>query len=270
MSILRSHPVGGIDYPRTLQEFDAWFATEKDCAIYLRKLRWPDGFRCPECASEEAWLTARHLLHCVRCHRQTSITAGTLFEGTRKPLRIWFQAMWFLTNRKLGVSALGLKSILGLGSYQTAWTWLHKLRRVMVRPGRDMLSGRVEIDETYVGGDEDGVQGRQTETKAIVAIAVEVHSPKGFGRIRLKKVPDVSAMSLQGFIQEVVQKGTVVVTDGWPSYNSLSDQGYIHKLHVLSGIAYSSCTPAWATSYCRTVETVAAWHTPRSSTSQAP
>ena len=133
-----------------------------------------------------------------------------------------------------------------------------------------MLSGRVEIDETYVGGDEEGVQGRQTETKAIVAIAVEVHSPKGFGRIRLKKVPDVSAMSLQGFIQEVVQKGTVVVTDGWPSYNSLSDQGYIHKLHVLSGIAYSSCTPAWATSYCRTVETVAAWHTPRSSTSQAP
>ena len=134
--------------------------------------------------------------------------------------------MWFLTNQKLGVSALGLNSILGLGSYQTAWTWLHKLRRVMVRPERDMLSGRVEIDETYVGGDEEGVQGRQTETKAIVAIAVEVRSPKGFGRIRLKKVPDVSAMSLQGFIQEVVQKGTVVVTDGWPSYNSLSDQGY--------------------------------------------
>jgi hypothetical protein len=168
MSILRSHPVGGIDYPRTLQEFDAWFATEKDCAIYLRKLRWPDGFRCPECASEEAWLTARHLLHCVRCHRQTSITAGTLFEGTRKPLRIWFQAMWFLTNQKLGVSALGLKSILGLGSYQTAWTWLHKLRRVMVRPGRDMLSGRVEIDETYVGGDEEGVQGRKPRQKPLL------------------------------------------------------------------------------------------------------
>jgi transposase-like protein len=235
MSIPREHPVGGIDYPRTLQEFDAWFSTEEDCANYLRKLRWPDGFQCPECASTEAWLTARHLLHCVRCHRQTSITAGTVFEGTRKPLRIWFQAMWFLTNQKLGVSALGLKSILGLGSYQTAWTWLHKLRRVMVRPGRDMLSGRVEIDETYVGGDEEGVQGRQTETKAIVVIAVEVLSPKGFGRIRLKKVPDVSATSLQSFIQEVVQEGTIVVTDGWPSYNSLSDHGYVHKRHILSG-----------------------------------
>ena len=168
MGISRSHPVGGIDYPRTLQEFDVWFAAEEDCALYLRKLRWPDGFKCPRCASLEAWLTARHLLHCARCHRQTSITAGTVFEGTRKPLRIWFQARWFLTNQKLGVSALGLKSILGLGSYQTAWTWLHKLRRVMVRPGRDMLSGRVEIDETYVGGDEEGVQGRQTETKALL------------------------------------------------------------------------------------------------------
>ena len=121
------------------------------------------------------------------------------------------------------------------------------------------------------GGDEEGVQGRQTETKAIVVIAVEVHSPKGVGRIRLKKVPDVSAMSLQGFIQEVVQKGTVVVTDGWPSYNSLSDQGYIHKRHVLSGSGDPAhVLLAWATSYCRTVETVAAWHTPRSSTSQAP
>ena len=128
----KPHPVGGVDYPRTLQEFDAWFATENDCATYIRRLRWPEGFRCPACGHGQSWQTSRSLLHCSACGHQTSVTAGTLFEGTRKPLRIWLQAMWYVTNQKIGVSALGLKRVLGLGSYQTAWTWLHKLRRAMV------------------------------------------------------------------------------------------------------------------------------------------
>ena len=206
----RSHPVGGNDYPQTIQEFDEWFATEDSCARYLMRIRWPQVFRCPKCSSEEVWLTARSLLHCKQRHRQTSVTAGTVFEGTRKPLRVWFQAMWCITNQKFGVSALGLKRVLGLGSYQTAWTWLHKLRRAMVRPGRDMLSGQVEVDETYVGGEEGGVRGRQTETKSIVAIAIEVHSPKGFGRVRLRQVPDVTGPSLIGFVKDVVAVGSVV------------------------------------------------------------
>jgi len=224
-----SHPVGGVDYPRTLQEFDAWFATEQDCARYLKRLRWPEGFRCPGCGGQKAWVTARHLIHCACCQRQTSLTAGTLFEGTRKPLRVWFQAMWYVTNQKLGVSALGLKRLLGLGSYQTAWAWLHKLRRAMVRPGRDLLKGRVEVDEAYVGGNEEGVYGRQTEDKAIVAIAVEVHSPKGFGRVRLRRVSDVSGSSLLAFVQEAVAPGAVVVTDGWRGYSGLSANGYRHE-----------------------------------------
>jgi hypothetical protein len=136
MGTQKSHPVGGVDYPQTLQEFDEWFWTEESCIRYLSRLRWPQGFKCPKCGSLESWLTSRHLLYCKLCHRQTSVTAGTLFEGTRKPLRVWFQAMWYLTNQKFGVSALGLQRVLGLGSYQTAWTWLHKLRRAMVRPGR--------------------------------------------------------------------------------------------------------------------------------------
>ena len=123
--------------------------------------------------------------------RQTSVTAGTIFEGTRKPLRLWFQAMWYVTNQKHGVSALGLQRILGLGSYQTAWAWLHKLRRAMVRPGRDLLGGAVEVDETYVGGRETGVVGRQTKTKSIVAIAAEVRG-RGTGRIRMSRVEDVA------------------------------------------------------------------------------
>ncbi len=135
------HPVGGRDYPRTLQEFDEFFSSEAACTDFLRRLRWPDGFLCPACNGHTAWTTARGQLRCVACQRQTSPIAGTIFEGTRKPLRIWFQAMWYVTNQKLGGSALGLQHLLGLGSYQTAWTWLHKMRRAMVRPGRDRLSG---------------------------------------------------------------------------------------------------------------------------------
>ena len=231
----RPHPIGGIDYPRTLQEFDDWFATEDKCANYLMRLRWPQGFSCPGCGSQTSWLTARNLLHCKQCHRQTSVTAGTVFEGTRKPLRVWFQAIWYLTNQKLGVSALGLKRVLGLGSYQTACTWLHKMRLAMVRPGRDMLSGHVEVDETYIGGAEEGVRGRKTVTKSIVIIAIEVHSPKGFGRIRLRQIPDVTGPTLIGFIKDVVSAGAIVSTDGWSGYNGLSALGYQHKRRVQSG-----------------------------------
>ena len=231
----RPHPAGGVDYPRTLQEFDDWFATEDKCANYLMRLRWPQGFSCPGCGSQTSWLTARNLLHCKQCHRQTSVTAGTVFEGTRKPLRVWFQAIWYLTNQKLGVSALGLKRVLGLGSYQTAWTWLHKMRLAMVRPGRDMLSGHVEVDETYIGGAEEGVRGRKTVTKSIVIIAIEVHSPKGFGRIRLRQIPDVTGPTLIGFIKDVVSAVAIVSTDGWSGYNGLSALGYQHKRRVQSG-----------------------------------
>ena len=234
MSEQRKHPVAGLDYPQTIQEFDDWFGTERDCIQYLMRLRWPNGFRCPKCGFEDAWLTARNLLYCKQCHRQTSITAGTIFEGTRKPLRVWFQAMWYITNQKLGVSALGLKRVLGLGSYQTAWTWLHKLRRAMVRPGRDMLSGQVEVDETYVGGEEKGTRGRKSETKSIVVVAIEVHSPKGFGRVRLRQVPDLTEASLVGFIETVVAPGSTVITDGWTGYNNLSTYGYNH-IRVTSG-----------------------------------
>jgi len=228
------HPAGGVDYPRTLQEFDEWFPSEEACAEYLRRLRWPEGFRCPGCGKGKAWLTARGQLFCASCRRQTSVTAGTVFEGTRKPLRLWFQAMWYVTSQKFGGSALGLKRVLGLGSYQTAWTWLHKMRRAMVRSGRERLAGNVEVDETYVGGEEEGVRGRQTLKKAIVAIAVEIHFPKGFGRIRVRQIPDVTAASLTPFVCEAVEPGATVHTDGWKGYNDLPKHGYHRVATVLS------------------------------------
>jgi len=218
-SIDSNHPVGGVDYPRTIQEFDEWFPNEKACLVYLLRIRWPNGFICPVCRGTKGWLTARQQIRCAGCQRQTSVTAGTIFEGTRKPLRMWFQATWHVTNQKFGGSALGLQRALGLGSYQTAWSWLHKLRRAMVRPGRDLLNGRVEVDETYVGGEEEGVSGRYTEKKAIVVIAVEVHEPKGFGRIRMR---------------QVVLPGVVILTDGWKGYNSLPRYGYTREKIVLS------------------------------------
>jgi transposase-like protein len=169
------------------------------------------------------------------CGGEISATAGTIFEGTRISLRTWFSTMWFVTSQKDGASALGLKRVLGLGSYQTAWTWLHKLRRAMVRPGRDRLCGRIEVDETYVGGSKTGgKRGRGCERKEVVVIAVEVHSPKGFGRVRMRRVPDVSGSSLVPFVCDVAEAGSEILTDGWGGYNRVSNCGYKHDRVVLS------------------------------------
>jgi hypothetical protein len=172
------------------------------------------------------------LLRCRSCRGRTSLTAGTIFEGTRKPLRTWFMAMWFVTSQKNGVSALGLQRVLGLGSYETAWTWLHKLRRAMVRPGRDRLNGIVEVDETYVGRAEKGKWGREIESKAIVALAVE-EDGKGVGRIRLRRVKDVSADSLLPFVQGAVVTGATIHTDGWSGYAGLKAAGYKHRTQFI-------------------------------------
>jgi transposase-like protein len=175
-------------------------------------------------------------MECAGCHRQTSITAGTIFEGTRKPLRMWFRAMWWATSQKTGVSALGLQSALGLGSYETAWAWLHKLRRAMVRPGRERLSGRVEIDETYVGGDETeregGVRGRGTMRKTVVAVAAE-EDGDGTGRIRMQRITSASAASLERFIKASVEPGSVIHTDGWRGYARIAALGYVHEATTL-------------------------------------
>lgn len=228
------HPAGGRDYPRTMQEFDDWFSTEEKCSAYLALLRWPDGFVCPGCGGVKHWPTARQQMRCAGCQRQTSVTAGTIFEGTRKPLRVWFQAAWFVTSQKYGGNAMGLQRVLGLGSYQTAWSWLHKMRRAMVRPQRDHLRGRVEVDETYVGGEEEGVVGRLTLKKAIVVIAIEVHEPRGFGRIRLRQISDLSGDSLVGFIRDAIAPGSVVLTDGWKGYDGLRGPDYRREKIVLS------------------------------------
>ena len=222
------------DYPRSLAEFERRFATADACRAYLVQLRWPDGFCCPKCGASKALPVQSVLLECAACGRQTSVTAGTIFQDTRTPLPTWFRAMWWVTSQKTGASALGLQRVLGLGSYETAWTWLHKLRRAMVRPGRDRLTGTVEVDETLLGGVEEWARGRQTEKKAMIAVAAEERGP-GIGRIRLRRIPNATADSLQAFVQEAVAPGSLLHTDGLLSYDRLEKYGYRHRITFVKG-----------------------------------
>jgi hypothetical protein len=224
-------PVAGREYPRTWPEFQCFFPDDEACLRYLERLRWPRGFRCPACGAEKAWRTKRGLWVCRACQRQTSVIAGTLFAGTRTPLSSWFAAIWQLVGQKQGMSALSLQKLMGLGSYETAWAHLHKLRRAMVRPGRDLLQGLVEVDEGYVGGREEGVSGRQTADKSLVVVAVEVRKGKrreSAGRVRLSRLQPLSKPGLEAFVSEAVAPGSAVRTDGWNVYADLPDIGYRH------------------------------------------
>lgn len=222
------------DYPRTLAELEARFSSEHACREYLFQLRWPQGFRCLRCGEGKAWPLSSGRWQCAGCSHQISATAGTVFQDTRTPLTVWFRAMWLMTSQKNGISALGLQQVLGWGSYQTAWTCLHKLRRAMIRPGRERLLGTVEVDESYLGGSEAGVRGRQTETKALIVVAAE-EDGQGIGRIRLRHIPDASASSLLPFVQESIEPGSSVHTDGWLGYLPLQANGYRHRITFLKG-----------------------------------
>jgi transposase-like protein len=217
------------DYPRNLMELEQRFNREEACVEYLAGLRWPNGWICPRCQGREAWQVRRNRWRCGGCRYEVSVTAGTIFQDSHLPLGTWFRAMWYVTNQKNGISALGLQRALGLGSYKTAWAILHKLRRAMVRPGRDRLTGIVEVDETYWGGEEPGVTGRGAEEKALIIVAAQ-EDGNGIGRIRLRRIPDLTRTSLHGFIAEAIEPGSTVRTDGLPAYLGLS--GYVHNRQV--------------------------------------
>lgn len=220
------------DYPRTLLDVERRFSTEQACRDYLFAHRWPAGFVCPRCGGRWSWPMNRGLWLCGDCRYQASVTAGTIFQDTRLSLVLWFRAIWLVTSQKHGASALGVQRALGLGSYKTAWAMLHKLRRAMVRPGRDRLAGRVEVDETYWGAEEEGVVGRLTKDKALLIVAAQ-EDGKGIGRIRMRRIPDLARATLHGFVCESVEPGNVVVTDGWSAYGNLD--GYRHEPLVVKG-----------------------------------
>ena len=223
-------PRVGTHYPRSTGEFQAWFRTDADCLDYLDWVRWPGGFTCPSCGHAGGWRLGDGRYECAGCHGRTSVTAGTIFDRTRTPLTVWFTACWLFATQKDGVSAQSLQRSLEIGSYPTAWAMLHRLRSVLVRPGRDRLSGTVEVDETFIGGPEPGLSGgRAKGKKVLTGIAVEVGGPRGIGRCRMAVLADASAESLNPFITGAVEPGSTVITDAWQGYSGLRSLGYTRE-----------------------------------------
>src|SRR5262245_24536198 len=221
------------EFPRTLPEFNKRFRSEEACWDYLVKARWPNGFACPKCKGTRACLLSAGLFECWACKRQTSVTAGTIFHGTRKPLMLWFQAAFLMTTQKGGVSAKTLERVLGL-SYETAWTWLQKLRLAMGQRARGKLRGRVEVDETMVGGLEKGMPGRSIGNKSIVFAAVE-NRGLASGRLRLELVPDVTSKTLCDATAKTVARKSRVKTDAYPSYGRLKHEDFDHLAVACGG-----------------------------------
>jgi transposase-like protein len=213
------------DFPKSEIEFDQRFLDPSACYQYLFTMKWPQGFRCFKCNHQHYWVSKKHIYICQRCQHNHSLTAGTIMDSSKKPITYWFKAMWWFTTRKSGINAVNLKELLGLGSYTTAWTWLQKLRRCTIRKDREKLSGNVEIDEFFIGGQKSGKRGRGSTGKTIVVAAVERNGEK-LGRIRLKVIPSCSSASLVTFINDTVEAGSTVYTDGWKGYYGLDGTHY--------------------------------------------
>jgi len=229
-------------YPESAVAMIDMFPNEESCLEYLRLIRWPDGYVCMRCNGRGAWKMRSGLYRCQKCKYAGSVISGTLFQDTHKPLRLWIEAIWYVVNQKNGVSALGLQKALGLGSYHTAWEWLHKLRRAMVRPGRDRLSGIVEVNETIIGGERPGKRGRGAEGKTLVLVAAE-ESQGGIGRIRLSPIGDASGDVLTRTIMQMISPGSTIRTDGWSGYSGLNNQGYIHMPSSNHSVKDSDAVP---------------------------
>ena len=225
--------IAGTDYPRTYREFVTMFPDDKSCREFLYKLRWKDGFVCPKCeVLSIPWEQTHKRLVCPNCRHQTTVTVGTIFDKTRTPLTTWLEAAWHITTAKNGMSAKTIEQTLGI-SYVTAWTMLQRFRVAMVNTERDKLSGRVEVDETQVGGVDVGGKRGHGSKKSLVVIAIEVHE-KGYGRTRMRYIPDASSGSLTSFIKDVVETGSTISTDGWSGYNELKSLEYKHEVTVMS------------------------------------
>jgi transposase-like protein/predicted RNA-binding Zn-ribbon protein involved in translation (DUF1610 family) len=237
------------EYPRTIEEFKQMFRSEADCIDYLFCIRLQHGFVCPKCGNDTFWIVKGYLYQCRTCRHQSSVKAGTIFQDSKIPLTTWFNAIWLFVTQKSGASAKSIQQNLGLPSYQTAWTLLQKLRKAMVMSDRTKLSGIVEVDESYLGGsNEGGKRGRGSENKIPVLIAVELkeipiksdvvrkdyYRKYRLSRVRLQCVEDVTQDSIIPFIRNNVEQGSTVITDGLRSYSTLEKEGYHHIKYTVT------------------------------------
>jgi transposase-like protein len=218
------------DFPRSIVEFQQRFPDDPACMEYLFASRWPEGFCCPRCGHGQAWPVVRRRLvwECAACHRQTSVTAGTVLHKTHTALHLWFWAAYLMATATPGISALQLQRQLGLGRYETAWMMLHKLRRAMRNPERTLLRGPVEVDECFLGGHSDLRGGRRHGAHVLVIVAAEIRGA-GTGRIRLQIIDNASADALCGFVITTVEPSATVHTDAWQGYKRLTRLGYDHQ-----------------------------------------
>jgi transposase-like protein len=221
------------EYPMTFREFIKRFPDETHCREYLFALRWGNHFHCPKCNHTDFWTVNSILYTCKVCRHQTSVIEGTIFQDTRKPLMDWFIAIWWVTTQKNGASAEGLQQVLGLKSYETAWTWLHKIRSAMVVQSRTKLSGLVEVDDAYIGGESEGKRGRGAENKTNIAVATELVGKK-LGRIRLSVIKDASGSSLLPFVTNNIEKGSSLITDNWSGFSGIENKGYERTIYKQS------------------------------------
>ena len=229
------------DFPRSLIAFQRQFPNDDACSAYLVSMRWPEGFRCPNCEHDQAWRlqTKAWTFECRRCHRQTSARAGTLMHGSKLPLQVWFWAAYLMATHSNGISARQLQGQLGLGSYKSAWLLCAKLRHAMVDPGRNLLGGLVEIDETSIPHrtNQDpvaGGAGRSHQGKMLVIGAVEIVG-KGPGRIRLAPIADYSAAAIHAFMAANLAPGATAKSDGWAAYPGAPE--VTHQPHVIGNMA---------------------------------
>jgi transposase-like protein len=218
-------------FPKTLRQFQSNFATEEACEGYLAACRWPEGFVCPQCGDRRAYdLVNQRRWQCAGCRHQVSLTAGTVLHRTKIPLTHWFWAAYLMTTDKRGVSALLVQRQLGLSCYETAWMLLHKLRRAMVNVTREPLYGEVEVDETWVGGEQAGLRGsRQLKGRraALILVAVEKRG-RGWGRLRMKVIQDFKGKTIISFLSQNISPGSTIYTDGLKSFDGLTNAGFKH------------------------------------------
>lgn len=229
MKATERHP-----YPDNFEEFLDWFSTDEDCEEYLEWVRWSNGFTCPKCGHTSCWNIQNKIRRCGKCRQLISVTNGTVFASSKKSLRLWFYVIWLLMAQKTGVSAQNLQDTFGFGSYQTIWGWLQKLRSVMIREGRERLSGRIELDETYIGGQQEGKRGRGAACKVLVLVAVEGYKRARLGRVRFRIVEKATYEAITRFVSDYIEPGSIVVTDGLKSYQCLNSLNVTHEQQILS------------------------------------
>lgn len=217
-----------MNYPKNFREFDKIFPDDKACLRFLEEVRWKTTFVCQSCGGNEYWSKSSGLRRCKSCRFDNSVKVGSVFESSRLSLKTWFYAIWWITVQKTGVSALGLQRNLGLGSYRSAWLLLHKIRNATIHADRSFLAGEVEVDEAFIGGFKSGKRGRGSEGRQLIVIAAECVGKRRVGRIRIQKINDASAKTLEKFIVGTISKGSVIYTDGWRGYNDVTGLGYKH------------------------------------------